>query len=57
MAKNRDALSLVRPHLQQVKAYAAAEPPEALAERAGVHEAAWQLHLWDGQWLGLLIKD
>jgi histidinol-phosphate aminotransferase len=39
MAKDRDALSLVRPHLLQVKAYAAAEPPEALAERAGVHEA------------------
>jgi histidinol-phosphate aminotransferase len=36
MAKNTDALSLVRPHLRTLEAYEAVESPEVMAERAGV---------------------
>ncbi len=36
MADRKDALSLVRPHLLALNGYAAVEPPEALAERAGI---------------------
>ena len=38
MAKTRDALSQVRPHLLEVRAYEAVDPPEALAQQAGIPE-------------------
>ncbi len=39
MAKTRDALSEVRAHLLEVPAYQAVDPPEALAQQAGIPEA------------------
>ena len=39
MARIRDAMSLVRPHLLALDAYAAVDPPEVLAQRAGVPES------------------
>ena len=35
-----DPLSLVRPHLLELEPYAAVDPPEKLAARAGIAEAA-----------------